>query len=136
MAEPLAPVVNALSRPFWDAAGEGRLSLPHCVTTGAAFWPPSPSSPFVQNGVVEWRSVPGEGTLLSCVIYRRAFQQAFAACLPYAVGLVEILPGLRLQAHLSNPDATAGPRAGDWVRLAFRALVEGGPSVPVILERA
>lgn len=136
MAEPLTPVVNDLSRPFWEAAVEGRLCLPFCVASGQAFWPPSPSSPFVQGGPVEWRDEPGDGVLLSCAIYRRAFQKAFAACLPYAIGLVEILPNLRLQAHLSDPDAATAPRVGDRVRIAFRPLVEGGPPVPVIVEPA
>lgn len=132
MAEPAAPIVNDLSRPFWDAANAGRLLLPFCAATGTAFWPPSPSSPYVQGGAVEWREIPAEGVLLSRVTYRRAFQQAFADRLPYAVGLVELLPGLRLQAHLSDPDAAAAPKAGDRVRLAFQALVSGGPPVPVI----
>ena len=134
VAEPLAPVVNALSRPFWAAAGEGRLRLPFCVTTGTAFWPPSPSSPFVQSGAVGWRDVPAEGVLLSRATYRRAFQQTFADRLPYAVCLVEILPGLRLQVHLAEPDAATAPQAGDRVILAFRPVAEGGPPVPVIPE--
>ena len=94
-------------------SGRGRSALPallRCV--GQAFWPPSPSSPFVQGGPVKWRDEPGDGVLLSCAIYRRAFQKAFAACLPYAIGLVEILPNLRLQAHLSDPDAATAPGWG------------------------
>src|SRR3546814_6293290 len=50
MSARLAPVVNDLSRPFWDAAEEGRLSLPHCVATGRPFWPPAPASPLRTGG--------------------------------------------------------------------------------------
>lgn len=132
MAEPVAPIVNSLSRPFWDAAEEGRLVLPFCTATATAFWPPSPSSPFARGAAVEWRETPAEGTLLSRVTYRRAFQQAFADRLPYAVGLVEVLPGVRLKAHLFDPDDAASPRAGDRVSLAFRPVAEGGPPVPMI----
>ena len=132
MAEPVKPVVNGLSRPFWEAAQAGRLSLPHCVATDRPFWPPSPLSPFAAGGAVAWREVPAEGVLLSRVTYRRAFQRAFAARLPYAIALVEIVPGVRLLAHLAAPDRDDAPRAGVRVRLGFEILVEGGGPVLVV----
>ncbi|MGE0233291.1 MAG: Zn-ribbon domain-containing OB-fold protein [Flavobacteriaceae bacterium] len=133
MGEPVAPIVNDLSRPFWDAAADGRLSLPCCVTTGRIFWPPSPSSPFSAAGSIEWRDVAAQGVLCSSVTYRRAFQQVFAGALPYAVGLIAVAPGVRLQAHLAAPDRLDVPKAGDIVRIGFAPIVEGGPPVPIIL---
>ena len=132
MAEPVAPIANALSRPFLDAAERGRLSLPYCEATARFFWPPSPSSPFAPGGAVAWREVSAEARLLSRVTYRRAFQQAFAAALPYAVGLVEVAPGVRLLAHLAAPDRPGAPQPGDRVRLGFARIAEGGPPVLVI----
>src|SRR3546814_8217791 len=76
MSARLAPVVNDLSRPFWDAAEEGRLSLPHCVATGRPFWPPAPASPLRTGGAVAWREIEAAGMLLSMAVYRRAFQAA------------------------------------------------------------
>jgi uncharacterized OB-fold protein len=132
MAEPVAPVLNDLSRPFWDAAAEGRLVLPFCMATGRAFWPPSPSSPFALGGAVAWRDVAAEGVLLSRVTYRRAFQKAFGDRLPYAVALIEVTPGVRLQAHLADPDGPRAPLSGAHVRLGFAALAEGGPPIPIV----
>lgn len=127
MAEPLAPIVNALSRPFWDSAAAGRLSLPFCAATGRPFWPPSPSSPFARGGAVSWRDAAPEGIVRSLVVYRRAFQQALADRLPYGVALIEVAPGVRLLAHVPDPGAAA---AGDRVRLGFRPLREG--ELPVL----
>lgn len=127
MAERLAPVVNTLSQPFWDAAASGRLCLPFCAATDQAFWPPSPSSPFSTSGEVVWRDIPPEGVVRSLVVYRRAFQQALADRLPYGVALVEVAPGARLLAHVPDPGAAA---AGDRVRLGFRPLREG--ELPVL----
>ena len=132
MADAIAPIVNDLSRPFWDGAAEGRLRLPFCLETQHFFWPPSPSSPFADGGGVGWRERPAEGVLLSRVTYRRAFQQAFATRLPYGIALVEVAPGVRLQAHLPDPDGADAPRPGDRVRLAFASLVEGGKAVPIV----
>ena len=126
MAEPLAPEINSLSQPFWDAAREDRLLLPRCVATGRLYWPPSPTSPFVTAGQVEWRELEPVGTLLSTVTYRRAFQQRFADRLPYGIALVQ-LAGVRLQAHVPDPDRA--PAAGARVRLGFRALADDAPPV-------
>jgi uncharacterized OB-fold protein len=127
MAEHLAPILNALSQPFWDAAAVGRLCLPFCTATGRAFWPPSPSSPFATGGEVMWHDIPPEGIVRSLVVYRRAFQQALADRLPYGVALVEVAPGVRLLAHAPDP---GGAVAGDRVRLGFRPLREG--ELPVL----
>ncbi len=132
MQEPIAPIVNALNAPFWTAAAEGRLLLPNCVSSGRAFWPPSPLSPFVDRAGVEWRPVSGKGTLIALAVYRRSFQKAFAPLTPYAVGLVELDSGPRLQAHLADPDAADAARPGERVALRFRKLFETGPPVPTI----
>lgn len=118
MSERLAPIVNDLSRPFWNAAGGGLLQVPHCVETGRAFWPPAPTSPFRTAGAVEWRSIEAAGTVLSVVVYRRAFQAALAAALPYGIALIEVLPGVRLLAHVEDPDVA--PQPGTRVDLHFR----------------
>lgn len=127
MAAAPMPIVNDLSRPFWTAAAKGRLALPHCVATGRPFWPPAPSSPFRTAGGVDWREVAAAGTLLSLVVYRRAFQQELAEALPYGIGLVEVAPGVRLLAHIARPDE--GIAAGDSVRLEFRPLMPQGMPV-------
>lgn len=136
MGEVALPVINDLSRPFWEAAADGRLQLPWCTATGRPFWPPAPTSPFAAGGAVEWREIAPEGVLLSRVTYRRAFQKAFAGRLPYAVGLVEIAPDVRLQAHLSDPDGPETPQAGDRVLLGFEVLVADMIPVPVIRAAA
>ena len=120
MSESLTPRVNDLSRPFWDAAAEDRLSLPYCVETGRAFWPPAPTSPFRTAGAVEWREAEAVGIVSSIVVYRRAFQSALAAHLPYGIALVQVARGVRLLVHLEDPDAA--PKPGTRVSLCFRRL--------------
>ena len=132
MDEPLDPVVNNLSRPFWDAAGQARLVLPFCASTGRPFWPPSPTSPFVTGGKVEWRDASATGRLCSRVVYRRVFQKALAERVPYGIGLVELEKGVRLQVHIADPEGADAPRVDDDVTIVFLPLVEGGTSVPQV----
>lgn len=120
MSESLAPAVTDLSRPFWNAASEGRFALPYCVATGCPFWPPAPTSPFRTAGAVEWRDAEAVGIVSSIVVYRRAFQSALAAHLPYGIALVQVARGVRLLVHLDDPDAA--PKPGSRVSLCFRRL--------------
>lgn len=129
MAESLLPIRNNLSEPFWEGAARGVLMLPHCVGTDRPFWPPSPSSPFVTAGAVDWREAKAEGLMVTQIAYRRVFQQALASNLPYGIALVELAGGVRLQAHVADPDRAAAPKVGDTVALDFRALAAGAPPV-------
>lgn len=133
MIEPVSAIRNTLSAPFWDAAGEGRLMLPWCTETARHFWPPSPVSPFATGGAVQWREADAVGVLIGVAIYRRAFQKALEARMPYGVGLVELNAGPRLQVHLADPDAGNAPGAGDRVTITFISIVEGGPRVPAVV---
>jgi uncharacterized OB-fold protein len=119
MAAALTPVINSLNAPFWNAAKLGDLALPFCVRTGRSFWPPSPFSPFATAGSVGWRPVVPEALLIARVIYRRSFLKAFDPLMPYAIGLVELAEGPRLQAFIRDPESAASPMAGDRVRLCF-----------------
>ena len=132
--ETVEAITNSLWAPFHDGAAADRLMLPHCIETDRAFWPPSPSSPYVTHGAVEWRAVAGWGVLIAHVTYRRGFQKAFQALLPYGVGLVEFEGGVRLQAHIPNPDTERSPVAGSRVRVAFRALVPDARPVLIVAE--
>lgn len=117
------PIINELNAPFWEAARTGDLKLPHCASTNRAFWPPSPVSPYAESAAVEWRSAAPRGVVRALCVYRRVFLKAFEPLAPFAIVLVELEGGARLQAHVSDPQAL---QAGDEVKLGFRVLVEGG----------
>lgn len=136
MAGSSAPVNNALWRPFWDAAAQDRLTMPHCQSTGRAFWPPSAVSPFVTGGAVDWREVAPTGTLVAQIVYRRGFLAAFKPLLPYGCGLVELDCGPRVQVHIARPDAPDAPVPGQSVTVIFRTLIDGDPPVLGLVEGA
>ncbi len=129
MSEPIVPLINALNRPFWEAAQQGRLVLPW--RDGGFAWPPAPTR---QDGGADWREAPATGVLTARAIYRRAFQRAFATAMPYGVGEITLDAGPRLRGHLSAPDDALAVRPGDRVRLVFRPIVEGGPLVPQVVR--
>jgi uncharacterized protein len=133
MTESVAPVSNSLWAPHLEAAAKGVLLLPWCIATARHFWPPSPSSPFVTAGPVEWQEADRIGVLRSLIVYRRVFQQAFADCAPYGIGLVELASGVRLQAHVAALESGQAPSAGSRMEIYFEPIATGG--IPVAHAR-
>ena len=122
MVESIAPVVTTLNAPHWQAAARGEFVLPFCVSSNRAFWPPSPLSPFVSCGPVEWRAIDPVGIVDALVVYRRPFQKPFEPMLPYGIALVALDAGPRLLAHIPKADEAGAPGRGDRVRLRHRIV--------------
>jgi uncharacterized OB-fold protein len=72
---------------------------------------------------VEWSQVSGRGTIHSYTVVRRAPGPAFAADVPYAVVLVELVEGPRMLSNLVSAEVDA-IRIGDPVEVVFDAVTD------------
>lgn len=114
------PAPSRVSRPFWDAANEGRLVLQFDPETGEPqFWPRPVA---VQSGRrdMEWREVSGKGRLHGWTrvhVPARGFQ----GLVPYLLASVELDEGARIVGRLVNADADA-LKPGMAVRIAWERL--------------
>ena len=118
-----APSVNVESKPFWDAATEGRFLIKRCTACGKAHWYPRSICPYCFSDKTVWESSPGEGVIYTySVMYRSPTG-------PYAIGYVTLNEG---PAVLTNfVDCDLGALAiGQKVKVRFQPT-EGGPPVPV-----
>jgi len=117
------PVVSEESRPFWDAAREGRLVAPFCGTCGHYFFYPRARCPVCWNGGWEWRPCSGRGEIYSFTIVRRSPFPAFEAEGPYVVALVQLAEGVRLMGNIvgAEPEQI---RIGQPVAVRFEARGE------------
>jgi uncharacterized protein len=61
------PIIDELSKPFWDHALEHRLSVQACTHCRHLQFPPSPVCPKCLSDEQEWLVVSGQATLLSWV---------------------------------------------------------------------
>jgi len=104
--------------PFWAAAERGRIALPACPVCGVFQWYPLPGRPCGHAGPLEWRDLPGTGTIFTFTRVERAFLPSGGAP-PYTVVFVELdgAPGPRLVTVLVG-EGSATPAIGDRVRLA------------------
>lgn len=123
-----APVPDAETQPYWDAAARRVLSLPHCRDCNRYVFPPRPICPHCLGASLEWVELSGRGTLYSFAVMRESYMKGFDA--PYLIAQVEIeeQPGLRLTTNLIDCDPR-GVRIGMPVSVAFEDR-SGGLVVP------
>lgn len=118
-----APAVTIESKPFWDAAGEGRFLIKRCSSCGKAHWYPRALCPFCMSDETVWEESPGEGVIYTySVMYRSPTG-------PYAIGYVTLNEGPAVLTNFVDvpPD---GLSIGQKVKVRFQET-EGGPPVPV-----
>ena len=73
MTRPIpAPAVTIESKPFWDAAAEGRFLIKRCNDCGQAHWFPRALCPFCFSDKTVWEESPGEGVIYSYSVMRRS----------------------------------------------------------------
>lgn len=123
----IIPGMTDLTRPYWEAAREGRLVVQECAGCGAVQHPPLPSCPNCRRArhgsVLRWREVSGVGTVYSRTVVRHATHAAFAGQIPYVVALVELAEGPRLVTGITGC-APQEVRVGMPVRVAFRRVTD------------
>ena len=92
------------TRPFWDAAKNGKLVIQYCKDTGKPQFFPRPVSMANGKRNLEWREVSGKGTVYS---YTNTFSAwpGHEDRVPYLCALVELEEGVRMLCNLFNVKA-------------------------------
>ena len=125
--EPLAPIPDPESAPYWEAAADGRLLVKRCSECGRNHWYPRDHCPHCQSAVTSWEETAGRGTIYSWTTVRRPQSAAFADRAPYSLALVELEEGPRVLGFLG--DSGAAPTIGAPVEVSFEPA--GSTALPV-----
>jgi uncharacterized OB-fold protein len=123
------PAVNADSKPYWDAARQGKLILKHCLECRKAHFPPRHLCPSCWGPATEWIESKGWGSVYSFTVMRRAPTPEFAARVPYVVALVDLDEGPRMMANVVGENALS-VQLGDRVRVRFEKRGDADFAVP------
>ena len=117
-----APEANPETRPFWDAAAEGRLLIGKCTSCGKPHYYPRALCPFCGSDATEFVQAGGGGSVYSYSVMRRV-------PVPYALAYVTLDEGVTMMTNIVDCDLDA-IRIGQRVRVVFKPT-EGGPPVPM-----
>jgi len=116
------PAIDADTKPYWEAAREGRLLVQRCDECGAHQFPPRRRCVRC-GGAVSWVAASGRGTVYAFTVVHRAAHEAFADLVPYVVALIDLAEGVRLMTRLQGaaPDAV---RIGLPASVAFEKVTD------------
>src|SRR2546426_5005550 len=99
MVKPL-PVLDDLSRPYWEAARKGTLLLQRCVTCGEHQFYPRPFCLACSGSDLEWIEAAGTGRLHTFAVVHRTADPAFSDDVPYVFAVVELSEGPHLTVNV------------------------------------
>ncbi len=114
--------VTALSRPYWEAAAEGRLIAPRCNHCSRFLFAPEFACTHCFSTDWTWTEVGGKGEVYSYTTIHRAPVPGMKT--PYVLAAIELPEGFAMFAHLVDcpPEAVV---CGMAVEVDFRPLHDG-----------
>ena len=119
--------LSTLTRPFWEAAAEGRLIFQRCEACGKPFFRPEIACPHCLSQAWAWEESQGLGSLYSFSVSHRPPTPAFKP--PFVFAAVDLDEGFSMFTNLVGlePDA---PVIGMRLKAVFHPL-EGGLALPL-----
>jgi hypothetical protein len=94
------PELTAENRPFWEACGEGRLSMQKCGACGHIRYPVSVICPECLSEQTKWVDLSGAGEVMARLVFHHVYHKAFAEDVPYNVVLVQLDEGPRMFSNV------------------------------------
>ncbi|MFD5397571.1 Zn-ribbon domain-containing OB-fold protein [Streptomyces sp. NPDC127097] len=126
------PEVDDFTRPYWDAAAEGRLLLRRCRAEGcgAAHHYPREFCPYCWSEDVDWEPATGRATLYTWSVVHRNDLPPFGDRVPYVAAVVDLAEGPRMMTEITDcPEPEL--RIGMPLVVHFRG-VGGGADVDLV----
>ncbi|EDY47903.1 conserved hypothetical protein [Streptomyces clavuligerus] len=101
------PEIDELTRPYWEAAAEGRLLVRRCRGCHRAHHYPREFCPFCWATDVVWETASGRATLYTWSVVHRNDLPPFSLRLPYIAAVVDLAEGPRMMTEIVECDAAS-----------------------------
>lgn len=124
------PNTNPATRPYWDAANDGRFVLPRCNDCGRYHHHPRRWCPHCWSTDLGWDEASGRGTVVTFSVVHQPPSDAFEV--PYVLAVVRLAEGPAMMTNVvgADPDEM---ECGMEVQVVFE---ERGPMTLPQFERA
>ncbi|MFI5865265.1 Zn-ribbon domain-containing OB-fold protein [Streptomyces sp. NPDC051546] len=121
------PEIDDFTRPYWDAAAQGRLLLRRCGECGKAHHYPREFCPACWAGEdrVTWETASGQATLYTWSVIHRNDLPPFGERVPYVAAVVELEEGPRMMTEVVDGTGESSLRVGMELEVTFREAAEG-----------
>jgi len=117
-----APLPNLETKPYWEAAADGKLLYKKCSACGEPHFYPRANCPFCFSDRTAWQQASGDGVIYTYSVMRRGAPE------PYAIAYVTLAEGPTMMTNIVDCDLD-GIRIGQKVKVVFKPS-DGGPPVP------
>ncbi|MFB6828196.1 Zn-ribbon domain-containing OB-fold protein [Streptomyces hydrogenans] len=94
------PDIDAFTRPYWDAAAEGRLLLRRCRACARPHHYPREFCPHCWSEDVDWEPASGRATLYTWSVVHRNDLPPFGERVPYVAAVVDLAEGPRMMTQV------------------------------------
>jgi len=123
------PTIEDDTRPFWDAARDGRFLVRRCNACGEVHHYPRSFCPSCWSDDVEWLEASGRATLYTWSTVHINDLAPFAERLPYVAAVVELEEGPKVMTNIVDSDGS-DLTIGMPVQVRYREIADG-ITVPV-----
>jgi uncharacterized OB-fold protein len=93
------PRMSEFTRRFWQGLAAGRFETTRCDDCARLTFPPKPFCPHCWSQRVTWVPLSGNGKLYSQTVVHAA-PAAFQDEVPYRVGIVDLIEGVRIATRV------------------------------------
>ncbi len=118
------PEVSLSTKPYWDAAQEGKLKIQRCSSCAAYVFYPRPWCPACLSLKLEWTEVSGRGEVITYTIMYQPSFEAYASSVPYILAVIHLAEGPQMMANVLNCPLDA-VRVGLPVKVTFEERQSG-----------
>ena len=120
-------VPDELTKPFWDAANDGRLVIQNCKACARLQNPPAPAcGECGSTDNLEWKEMSGRGKIYNYVVVYDSPIKLLQEDQPFnlAVIMLDEDPGIQMYSHLPGTPVDEVP-VGAGVEVLFEATANG-----------
>lgn len=117
------PAITAEMRPFFAAAKRHQLVVQRCTQCGRHRFPAREICSHCLSRASEWMPVSGAGEVFSYNIMHQVYHPGFADEVPYAVVVVQLQEGAKMNSNLVGVPPQA-IRIGMPVRVVFEDITD------------
>jgi uncharacterized OB-fold protein len=121
------PEITDLTRPYWDGLHNNQLLYQHCKECENNWLPPREACPECLSPNIVWEQSCGEATVVSWVVYHKAYTDYFISKVPYDLTIVELTEGPRLLTNVVN--SKAGKLLNEGLHVVLSVEIEDGVSL-------